>query len=304
MKADAMRTSVVVSTYNNPAGLRRTLLGLAQQTQREFEIVIADDGSRNETRQVLSHPAFRSFDLKHVWHPDDGFRKPLILNRAIAVSSGEYLIFCDGDCIPRDDFVASHIGLARPHAFVSGTRIHVPASIHERLRDEDIVSGRIFDWRFLAEWDRTLAKHRLRLTRSRVVRVLGDIFTYRYCVFHGSNAGAWKSDLEAVNGFDESYLWGSDDRDLGARLRNYGVRPRFAKYSLVQIHLDHSRPYDHAIAAENRRKFKARLWMRDRSTRVEPGLDSCMDREAEDLRVDRLATAPSASRLARCFVLE
>lgn len=105
-----------------------------------------------------------------------------------------------------------------------------------------------------------------------------NLVTYRYCVFSGSNSSAWRDDLLAVNGFDESFAgYGSEDRDMGIRLRNNGIRSRFLKFSLIQLHLDHAQAYYRPeVAAENRRRFRART--RDRTTRIELGVDTVLSR--------------------------
>ena len=110
-----MRTSVILSTYNQPRALELSLWGFAAQAVRDFEVVIADDGSRPDTAALVEAMRARTgLHLVHVWHEDRGFRKTEILNRAILAAQGEYLIFSDGDCIPRRDLVAVHLAHARP----------------------------------------------------------------------------------------------------------------------------------------------------------------------------------------------
>ena len=112
-----MSTAVIVPTYNSSGPLRRCLLGFAAQTHQDFELIIADDGSDESTQQVLSDPVFSSLRMQHVWHEDRGFRKSKILNKAIATTSADYIVFCDGDSIPRKDFVAKHLQHSRPNCF-------------------------------------------------------------------------------------------------------------------------------------------------------------------------------------------
>jgi glycosyltransferase involved in cell wall biosynthesis len=106
----SMKLSVIISTYNAEEWLHKVLLGYAIQTLQDFEIIVADDGSTTKTKEVIQqfqdkfkHP------ILHVWHEDEGFRKCKILNKAIVQSSADYLLFTDGDCIPRNDFVANHL---------------------------------------------------------------------------------------------------------------------------------------------------------------------------------------------------
>lgn len=273
-----MKTAVVISTYNNPQPLRKTLLGFLAQTHKDFSIIIADDGSSESIRAVLAEPVFRPLQIQHVWHEDRGFRLSAIRNRAIANSSADYLMFCDADCIPRDDYVASHRKWARPNCFIAGARINIPSAVHHSFTDDDIVSQRVFDVGFLSDKQAALSQYRWRLVRGSRWEHCLNWLTYRYCVFSGSNSSAWRSDLLAVNGFDENFAgYGSEDRDIGIRLRNNGVRSRYLKFSLVQLHLDHPQTYlDPVIAAENRRRFRARKT--DRTTRIELGVDTVASR--------------------------
>ena len=271
-----MQVSIIVSTYNSPNSLRLCLLGFLVQTAKDFEILIADDGSDDSTLEVLDDPAFELLRIRHVWHEDRGFRKSRILNRAIASSSADYVIFCDGDCIPRNDFVASHLKHARAGCFISGTRVDLAEEIHRRFVDSDVLENRIFDINFLTELSEDLTRHKYRLVRNKYLARFLDLLTYRYCVFHGSNASVWRKDLIRVNGFDHDFVgYGSEDRDLGVRLRNAGVRSKFLKFSLVQIHLAHGRDHiDSEAWPRNRRRFKARFFNGD--THVANGLDTAL----------------------------
>ena len=273
-----MRTSIVISTYNQPKSLRKTLLGLLPQTTQDFEVVVADDGSDAQTAEVIAESPFASLSVRHVWHADTGFRLSAIRNRAIASSDADYLIFCDGDCVVRDDFIASHIRHARTGYFVAGGRINVPPAVHETFSDDDIRSNRVFDVDFLSSREPNLGRYRGRLSRSPLQARCGDWLTWRYCVFNGSNTGVWREGLERVNGFDERFAgYGSEDRDLGVRLRNAGVRSMYRKYSLAMLHFDHPQAYlDESIAQQNRQVFRRR-W-RDGTTRISQGLDTVLER--------------------------
>jgi glycosyltransferase involved in cell wall biosynthesis len=271
-------TAVIIPTYNNPEALRKTLLGYAVQQDAEFEIVIADDGSDEQTEAVLKEPTFRSLRLKHVWHQDDGFRLCTIRNRAVASTDAEYLIFADGDCIPRRDYVASHLRHAVRGTFLSGHRVHIPEPIHEQFTDEDILSHRVFDVEFLTQLDPQLRRQAMRLSPAAWQEQVLNLVTWRFCVFHGSNSSAWREDIERVNGFDEDFNgYGSEDRDMGFRLHNCGVKSRYLKFSLVQLHLRHPRPYiDPAETALKRKRLKQRFW--SGMTRADHGLDSVTSR--------------------------
>jgi len=273
-----VKTAVIIPTYNNTAALHKTLLGYVAQQDAEFEIVIADDGSDERTEAVLEEPAFQSLRLKHVWHKDDGFRVCTIRNRAVAATDAEYLIFADGDCIPRRDYVASHIRHAVRGTFLSGGRVHIPEPVHPRFTDEDVLSNRVFDVDFLAKLDPQLRRQTRRLSPAVWQEPILNLVTWRFCVFHGSNSSVWREDIERVNGFDENFNgYGSEDRDIGFRLRNCGVKSKYLKFSLVQLHLRHPRPYaDPAATALKRKRLKQRFW--SGLTRAQQGLDSVTHR--------------------------
>ncbi len=285
-----MRTSVIVSTYNNPSALEKTLWGLCSQTTRDFEVLIADDGSMRPTRELIHRFQDASpLEITHVWHEDRGFRKGKILNRAIVRAIGDYLIFLDGDCIPREDFVVAHSQLARPNFFISGgSHIDIPLAVHSQIRWADVVSQQVFQPEWLAARGMAARRYRYRLTRkARLARWL-DVLTPRPGVFVGANASAWKRDILSVNGFDETCSHGSDDKDLGVRLRNLGVASRRFKYSLVCVHLAHARPYSSRaqVVANKRRLRQVCAW---RVTETANGIAQAVDDEAWTTRGQPLA---------------
>ncbi len=273
-----MNTSVIVSTYNSPESLRKCLLSLRVQTRQPDEIIVADDGSGDETRRVIESFQADMPHLQHVWHEDRGWTKPVILNLALARVTSDYVIFCDGDCMLRADFVESHCRHSRPRCFISSSPINIPAPIHGEFRDEDILSNRVFQFDCLAEYGGIQPKFRRRLHPGRWESLL-NLVTYRYCVFHGSNASAWLSDILAVNGFDETFQYGSDDREFGVRLRNAGVASKWLKHSLIQLHLGHPKGYDSQQSRENRWRFRKLFF--SGVTRVEPGIDSAVARSRQ-----------------------
>jgi len=254
-----VKISLIVSTYNRPLALERTLWGLCCQTRQDGEILIADDGSTAETAELVARfQADSPLNLVHVWHEDRGFRKGRILNQAIVRAAGDYLIFLDGDCIPRNDFVAAHCRLAQPHSYIAGgSHIEIPSGLHADIRREDVASQRVFQIAWLVSRGMTVGKYRFRLTRNPWLARLLDTLTPRSGVLVGANSSAWKNDILAVNGFDETHTYGSDDKELGVRMTNNGVKSRRLKYSLVCLHLSHSRAYASPDrVAENKRKLQ------------------------------------------------
>ena len=250
-----MKVSVIISTYNSPKWLEKVLWGYSVQTHRDFEIVIADDGSARETADLIDRlRSATSLEIKHAWQEDKGFRKCRILNLATLKVETDYVIFTDGDCIPRRDFVAVHVAEARPGRFLSGGYHKLPMIVSEAIAKDDIVSGRCFDVRWLrANGMKSSRKKNLKLTAGPFAAGICNALTPTRCCFKGSNGSAWLEDILGVNGHDERMPWGGEDREFGARLVNAGIRPKHVRYNAVVIHLDHSRNYlDPEIARKNK----------------------------------------------------
>jgi glycosyltransferase involved in cell wall biosynthesis len=251
-----LRVSVILSTYNQPEWLRKTLLGYAAQTRADFEIVVADDGSGEDTARVLAATAarFPHLELRHVWHPDRGFRKTVILNRAVLASRAEYLIFSDGDCIPRRDFIATHVRLAEPGRFLSGGAVWLPRLVSEAITEADVAAGRVFDRSWLRATGFDPGRHRLRLLGGVAGPAVLDAISPTGATWNGNNASTWRDAIVRLNGFDNGLAYGGEDREFGQRLENLGLVARRIRYRAALVHLDHGRPYrDDAVIRENER---------------------------------------------------
>jgi glycosyltransferase involved in cell wall biosynthesis len=249
-----MKLSVVISTYNSPAWLEKVLWGYSVQTHEDFEILIADDGSADATRQLIDRMAAETgLEIKHVWQEDKGFRKCRILNKAVLEVASEYVVFTDGDCIPRRDFLAVHAAEAEPGCYLSGGYHKLPMSTSEAIGKDDIVSGRCFSLTWLKQHGLKSSFKNLKLTASPRLAKICNKLTPTACNFKGSNGSAWLADILAVNGFDERMPWGGEDREFGVRLINRGIRPKHVRYNAIVIHLDHSRGYrDPEMVAKNK----------------------------------------------------
>ena len=130
----ADRISVIVATYNRPDALNAVLRSLERQIDPDFEVLVADDGSTPPTKELIDAWQSRFKDrLRHIWHPDEGFRLAEIRNRAILAASGDYCIFLDGDCIARVNFVAAHRALAKRGWFVTGNRLLLSRELSQRI---------------------------------------------------------------------------------------------------------------------------------------------------------------------------
>jgi len=264
--------TVVVTTYNQPEWLELVLLGYSAQTFPEFQLVVADDGSGPETARVVRRFQTRvGTDLLHVRHDDLGFRKTVILNRAIRAARGEYLIFTDGDCIPRRDFVAVHRRLAEVGRFLSGMAIRLSAEASGQIRGDDVTSGRAFRLRWLRSRGARPGRRALKLLPVPGLGMLLDLTSGVTPRFDGGNASAWRRDLERANGFDNRMGYGLEDQSLGWRLTNMGVRAKQVRNRAICLHLHHDRPYRDPEAMRRHAEVRDRI-LRDGLVRAPSGL--------------------------------
>lgn len=238
-----MKTSVIFSTYNSPDWMEKVLWGFFAQTERDFEIIIADDGSRDDTRERIARlNADSSLTIRHVWQPDDGFQKSRILNKAIAAAQGEYLIFTDGDCIPRNDFVAEHLRHAEEGCYLSGGYFKLPMTISKAITKYDVDTQRVFSADWLRQQGMNIGISSLKLSSRGQV---GDWLNHLpiKASWNGHNSSCYKKWAIAVNGFDENMQYGGQDAEFGRRLRHSGVKAKRIRYSTICVHLDHGRGY-------------------------------------------------------------
>lgn len=233
-----------MSTYNAEEWLEKVLWGFSVQTEKDFEIIIADDGSQLKTKQIIDDMRSRiNVPISHVWHEDNGFQKTQILNKAIVASNTDYLIFTDGDCIPRRDFVSQHLKLRQDGYFLSGGYFKLPMSISKVISKDDIVSQRCFNLAWLkGSGLRNSFKNSKFIVSGFWANLLNCITTTKPS-WNGHNASGWKKDVIAINGFNQDMQYGGEDREFGERLNNFGVKSKQIRYSAICIHLDHERNY-------------------------------------------------------------
>lgn len=249
-----MLVSVVLSTYEQPEWLEKALWGYERQTFRDFELIVADDGSSAETAAVIGgRRGAGAFRLRHVWQEDKGFRKCRALNHAIRAARGDYLVFSDGDCIPKGDFLATHAALAAPGRFLSGGYVKLSAEASRRIDRASVDSQRAFSARWLGRGAVPGTGRAAKLWAPSRMRRGADFVTTTRPTWNGHNASAWARDVLAVNGFDERMGYGGEDCEMGERLENLGVRGLRVRYRAICLHLDHARGYaDPAVLAKNR----------------------------------------------------
>ena len=227
------------------------------QASSEFELIVADDGSTDATRRVIAEVCARyDISIRHVWQSDDGFRKCRILNQAAMTTDADYLIFSDGDCIPRRDFVATHVKHARRGRFLSGGYIKLNSQTTAQITTDSIVQGLATD----AKWLRgsgTSSRKLGRLGVSGWQAALMNTITPTRPTWNGHNSSCWRVDLLRVNGFDERMQYWAEDREFGERLVNAGIRGAQIRYSAVCVHLDHERPYKTVQSRERNQQIRA-----------------------------------------------
>ncbi|MCP3982180.1 MAG: glycosyltransferase [bacterium] len=264
--------SIVLSTYNQPAWLEKALWGWEAQQDRDFEVVIADDGSRDETRETIDRLREETgLAIRHVWHEDDGFRKSEILNKAIEASSGGYLVFSDGDCIPRADFIGVHMAFAEPGHFLSGGYFKLNAEVSNLISRDDVKSGRFIDPAWLKSHGVRGGLKMLKLSAGERLAPLLNATTTTKATWNGHNSSGFKSDLVGVNGFDERMGYGGQDRELGERLMNRGLRGKQIRHSTVCVHLDHGRPWRTRAGLDHNAQIR-RATRAERSVWTEHGI--------------------------------
>ena len=246
--------SVIVTTYRREDALAAVLRTLSRQTDSDFEVVVADDGSGPATAALVEAWTARlGHRLIHVWHEDRGFRAAEIRNRAIMASRGDYCIFLDGDCLVRPDFVAVHRHLAESGWFVTGNRVLLSPALTEAVLREGLAPER---WGF-AKW---LAERR----RGGVNRLsallhlpLGPLRRLRQRAWRGArscNLAIWRSDLDRVDGYDADYSgWGKEDSDIIVRLLHAGVRRKDGVFATGVLHLWHPEAARDALPANERK---------------------------------------------------
>ncbi len=239
-----MKASVIFSTYNSEAWLEKTIIGFSVQTVQDFEIIVADDGSKDATRELIERlQAQISIPIVHVWQEDNGFQKSQILNKAILAAKSDYLIFTDGDCIPREDFVEVHLNYREPGYFLSGGYFKLPMDISLAITNDDIVSQNCFDINWLKSNGLRSTYKNIKFTADGLVAKALNFVTPTNASWNGHNASGWKKDLVAINGFNQDMQYGGQDRELGERLFNLGLKSKQIRYSAICVHLDHKRGY-------------------------------------------------------------
>lgn len=236
--------TVIIATYNKVDWLEKVLYGYSVQTTTKFNLIIADDGSTSETKALIDQfKANYPVEITHAWHEDKGYRRQKILNEAIVMASNPYILFTDGDCIPREDFVETHAKYAEKGYFLSGGYCKLPMSTSQIITEHDIKTKACFEVKWLKSKGELGQRNQLKLNAKEGLANFLDVVTPTGATFNNCNSSAWKSDLIAINGYDERMQYGGPDRELGERLINYGIKTKQIRHKAICLHLDHARGY-------------------------------------------------------------
>jgi len=239
-----MKCSVIVPTYNRPAALKLCLLSLTRQSRLPDEVLIADDGSGQETRDlvdVMRRELEAHFPLRHIWQEDIGFRKPRILNETVRQSTGDYLIFLDGDCMAHRHFVRAHLEYSEPSAVLGGKRVEIGRELSEKIMSSGIPAT---TFTFGLLWD-AVRKRSRRVgesiyVKNKLIRRLFHRDRIHDRAIWGCNFSLSKQLFYDINGCDEDFLDGSaEDIDIGIRAVNSGNRLKSVRALAIIFHLWH-----------------------------------------------------------------
>lgn len=233
--------TLIISTYNWKEALRLCLLSASIQTVAPYEIVIADDGSREDTRKLIDE--FRTITkipIVHVWQEDDGFRLTTIRNKAIARAKGDYIIQIDGDVVMERHFIQDHMELMEAGYYVCGSRTQSGQIVTKRLLKNVSVKLSVYDLKA----GFVLNGFRLKMLRSFLAeRYAKDIGHMRGC-----NMAFWKADFISVNGYNEDLQdWGHEDLELVYRLHFAGLKKKSLKMGGIVYHLWHKEASRHNL---------------------------------------------------------
>jgi glycosyltransferase involved in cell wall biosynthesis len=266
-----MKTAVIVTTYNRPDALAVVLEGYCGQSDRDFTLVVADDGSTQETAAVVQEFARRGdLPLAHVWQEDRGFRAAAVRNRAVASTSADYIIFTDGDCVPSRHFVKAHKDLAEPGYFLGSNRVLLSEAFTSRVVRERLP---VHGWRW-PHWAGTWLRRDVNRLLPLIAFPDGAFrkrSPNRWEGIKTCNLSVWRNDLLRVNGLDESYEgWGLEDSDLVIRLLHAGVKHKNARFAAPVFHLWH-REQDRLSLPANQKRLNQLL--RSTIVRAAVGLD-------------------------------
>lgn len=240
-----MILSLIITTYNWKEALALSLQSVNRQTRLPDEVIVADDGSRPDTRDLVTEMSQKtSFPLIHSWQEDKGFRLAKSRNKAIARARGEYIVLIDGDIILESHFLEDHLRFAKPGYFAQGTRVLLDKALSKKV---------LFDGYLRAGFCSGGVENRKNCIRSILLARLLSFPSTRIKGVKTCNFAFWKKDAVSVNGFNEAFEgWGREDSEFTARLLNRGVKRQNIKFNALGYHLFHAMNDRQRLAANDK----------------------------------------------------
>lgn len=242
-----VQASLIIAFYNNLHWLKMIFTALERQTCRDFEVIVADDGSKPEiVEELASLIEASTLSVRHIWHEDEGWRKNIMLNKAVKAAASDYLIFIDGDCIPHHCFIAEHLRHRAEGCIVAGRRVELPKKESDSITEAD-VRRRFFEYRMTFRALLASVRHEVKYAelgihlRGRMHGMVRRKMRHRSVI--GCNFSLYRKDLEKINGFDERYRQPmiGEDTDVEWRLARIGIRPNVIKNQCIVYHKNHAR---------------------------------------------------------------
>lgn len=262
-----MKTTLLISTYNWTKALDLVFRSIEKQTQLPDEILIADDGSTSETKELINVFSEKiNIPVKHFWQKDKGFRKSKILNKAVAGTNADYIIQVDGDCILDKNFVKDHIKNAQANTYLYGSRVNILPDFVASVFEHKIISFTVF------------SKEIKNKTRTLHIPFLSKLYQPHQGIsrkFRGCNVSYWKKDFIEVNGYNEDFEgWGREDSDLVIRMGNKGVLAKRLRYAGIVFHIHHKINSKHNLELNDAIEQKT---IREKIIRIPKGVDQYLN---------------------------
>lgn len=259
-----MKTTLLITTYNWPEALDITLRSIDNQTIKPTEIIIADDGSSKETQNLIEKWQTKSkTPIIHSWQEDIGFRAAASRNKAIAKSSGEYIIMIDGDLVLHPNFIENHLKHCKTNQFTIGPRVLLKENYSKSLLVEKNIDFSIKSKQILANRKNTINSSLLSKMFSHITKSDKQV---RSC-----NMACFKNDLITVNGFNEDFIgWGREDTELVVRLLNKNIKRKNIKFNANTLHVFHKENNKKMLSTNDAILEKTRI---EKLTRCKNGLD-------------------------------
>ena len=247
-----INASLIITTYNWVEALNLVLMSVNNLSLKPLEVIIADDGSNSETKELVTRWSKKmSLPIIHVWQEDKGFRAARIRNKAALAANGNYLIYIDGDCILRPNFIKNHIKLAKKGYFVAGNRVLIDRDFSEEILDQQLDISVFKPFQYLP----TSLGRRWPLFEI-PLGFIRTIHRNNWKKLKGCNFAAWKDDVFLINGSDESFIgWGYEDSEMAIRLLNNGIKLLNGRFSTTVLHIWH-KERDRSFQTENWAKLQ------------------------------------------------